>query len=280
MNTHSITQTLTPRTVKQGSSGALWLQRSAKLWFAATGLGQSLFIAFIIAFYYRSTLGGNFAAWDNKPIIEGYVEGDRYGNLAFAAHVLMAAIMITAGLLQLLPGIRNRWPKLHRWSGRIFMVSALLLATGGLWLVWIRGTYMNLVGAFGISMNAALIIWFACMAWSSAVQRRFASHRQWALRLFVVANAVWYMRLGYMVWGISTKGAGIGDSMDGPFDYFLAFGNSLVPLAMMEAYLRIAKSHSNGLRFSYALLLLVASVVTLGGSLAAWFVMWSPYIKA
>lgn len=273
-------QTQSPRAASGEVNGSLWLQRSAKIWFAATALGQSLFIAFIIAFYYRATFGGNFAAWDNKPIIKGYVEGDTNGNLAFAAHVLMAAIMITAGLLQLLPGIRDRCPKLHRWSGRIFMVVALLLASGGLWLVWIRGTYMNLVGAFGISMNAALIIWFACMAWSSAVQRRFGPHRQWALRLFVVANAVWYMRLGYMVWGISTKGAGIGDAMDGPFDYFLAFGNSLVPLAMMEVYLRIAKSHSNGLRFSYALLLLVASVVTLGGSLAAWFVMWSPYIKA
>lgn len=269
----------TPQSPESWVNGSLWLQRSVKFWFAVTAFGQFLFIAFIVAFYYRSTLSGNFAVWDSKPIIEGYVEGDTYGNLGFAAHVLMAAIMISAGLLQLLPGVRNRWPRIHRWSGRIFMVSALLLATGGLWLVWIRETYMNLVGAFGITLNAALILWFASMAWASAMQRRFATHRQWALRLFVVANAVWYMRLGYMIWGVSTKGVGIGDAMDGPFDYFLAFGNSLVPLAMMEAYLRIAQSKSNALRFGYALLLVIASIATLGGSLAAWFVMWSPYIQ-
>ena len=279
MNSRSFSQTLKSQSIGKASNGALWLQRSAKLWFAATAIGQLLFILFIIAFYYRSTLGGNFAAWDSKPIIEGYLEGDTIGNLAFAAHVLLAAIMISAGLLQLMPTVRTRWPKFHRLSGRTFVTTALLLAVGGLWLVWVRGTYMNLVGAFGITLNAMLIIWFAIKAWTSAVQKQFAIHRQWALRLFVVANAVWYMRVGYMVWGISTGGAGIGDAMDGPFDYFLAFANSLLPLAIMECYIRVYSSKSNNSRLSLSIILIMAAIVTLGGSLAAWFVMWSPYIK-
>ena len=279
MNNRSFSQTSKSQSIGKASNGALWLQRSAKLWFAATAIGQLLFILFIIAFYYRSTLSGNFAAWDSKPIIEGYLAGDTIGNLAFAAHVLLAAIMITTGLLQLVPAVRTRWPKLHRLSGRTFVTTALLLAVGGLWLVWVRGTYMNLVGAFGITLNAMLIIWFAIKAWTSAVQQQFAIHRQWALRLFVVANAVWYMRVGYMVWGISTGGAGIGDAMDGLFDYFLAFANSLLPLAIMECYIRVSSSKSNNARLSLSIILIVAAIVTLGGSLAAWFVMWSPYIK-
>ncbi len=263
---------------KQRTPATAWLQRSAKLWFVATAFGQLLFILFILAFYYRSTLAGNFAAWDSKPIIDGYIQGDRIGNLAFAGHVLVAAAMITAGLLQLVPAIRARHPAIHRWVGRMFMTSALLLALGGLWLVWVRGTYMNLIGAAGISLNAALIIWFAAMAWQSARRRQFVAHRQWALRLFIVANAVWYMRIGYMIWGISTGGAGIGEAMDGPFDYFLAFGNSLVPLALMELYLRVGKSGSGSARLAMAVALLVVATATAGGSAAAWFVMWYPYI--
>jgi uncharacterized membrane protein len=186
--------------------------------------------------------------------------------------------MTAGGLFQLVPAIRQKWPMLHRMNGRLFMVSALSLAIGGLWLVWVRGTYLNLVGAFGISLNATLIIGFTAMAWRSAVKKDFGQHRRWALRLFVVANAVWFMRLGYMIWGIGTGGVGIGKAMSGPFDYFLAFGNSLLPLAIMEAYIRTKASQSKGAHYLMAGGLTVCALLTVGGSIAAWLVMWGPYI--
>jgi hypothetical protein len=254
------------------------LNGAAMIWYFATALGQAAFLLFILLFYYPSSLSGNFAAWDEKPNIEGYLAGDTAGNLMFAFHVLAAAVMTAGGLFQLVPAIRQKWSKLHRWNGRIFMVTALSLAFGGLWLVWGRGTYLNLTGAFGISLNGLLIIGFAIMAWRTAINKKIAEHRRWALRLFVVANAVWYMRLGYMIWGIGTGGAGIGDNMDGPYDYFLAFGNSLVPLAIMEAYLRVKESKSTRAHYLFAVSLAVCALMTVGGSAAAWLVMWGPYI--
>jgi Predicted membrane protein (DUF2306) len=261
------------------SSGAqMALNRAAGLWYLMAVLGQLAFLLFILLFYYPSVLSGNFGAWDKKPNIDGFIAGDASGNIMFALHVLAAAVMTAGGMLQLLPVLRQKWPRVHRWNGRLFLVTALSLALGGLWLVWGRGTYLNLVGAFGISLNALLIISFAFMAWQTVITKKFAEHRRWALRLFIVANAVWFMRLGYMIWGIGTGGAGIGDAMNGPFDYFLAFGNSLVPLAIMETYLRVQSGSSDRLRTLMAAGLVACALLTIGGSGAAWMVMWGPYV--
>ncbi len=260
------------------NSEADWLGRAATFCYLAIAAGQLLFVAFILLFYYPSTLSGRFAAWNDKPLITGFVAGDSAGNLFFGVHVLMAAILTFGGLIQLVPQIRGRWPSLHRWNGRLYLVSALILALGGLWLVWVRGTWLSLGGAIGITLDAALIVVFAALAWRAVRSRRFAEHRGWAIRLFAVASAVWFMRVGYMAWGLATGGAGIGESMNGPFDMFLAFANSLLPLAIAELYLRVGARGTPIARRGVAMLLGVSGLIILAGSAGAWLVMWGPYI--
>ena len=255
-----------------------WLGRAVTLCYLAIAAGQLLFVAFILLFYYPPTLTGNFAAWNDKPLITGHVAGDAAGNLFFAVHVLMAAVMTLGGLVQLVPTIRSRWPAVHRWNGRLYLLSALGLALGGLWLTWIRGTWLALGGAIGITLDALLILAFAGLAWRAAHARRFADHRRWAIRLFAVASAVWFMRVGYMAWGLATGGAGIGEAMDGPFDLFLAFANSLLPLAIAELYLRAGANGTPAARKAVAGLLGLCALVILAGSAGAWMVMWGPYI--
>ncbi len=255
-----------------------WLGRAAIFCYLTIAAGQLLFLAFILLYYYPSTLTGNFAAWNDKPIITGFVADDTAGNLFFAVHVLIAAVITFGGLLQLIPAIRKRWPALHRWNGRLYMTSALTLALGGLWMTWVRGTWLALGGAIGISLDGLLIIGFAVMAWRTALTRRFVDHRRWAIRLFAVASAVWFMRVGYLAWGLATGGAGIGKAMDGPFDLFLAFANSLLPLAVAEIYLRTSARGTPSARQGVAALLVISGLIILGGSGGAWMVMWGPYI--
>lgn len=273
-------ETFTEPTRSASSSGkrARWhLDLAVKGWFAATALGQMLFVTFILLFYYRNTIAGNFAAWDAKQHITGYLAGDTIGNANFAAHVLVAAVMTSAGLLQLVPAIRMRWPRLHRWSGRIFIATALFLSIGGLWLTWVRGSYLAITSAVAISIDGALIIGFGIMAWWTARQRNFAAHRRWAMRTFIVASGVWFMRLGYMVWGISTGGLGIARGMSGPFDIVWGFATYLLPLAVLELYLR-AERGTPAAKFVMAGGLWVAASLILAGGGLAWMVIWSPHI--
>ena len=62
------------------------LKLSAQLWFVIAMAGMWLFVYYIAGFYGGPTLQGNFEAWSQKKnLLHGYVRGDTFGNLQFAA---------------------------------------------------------------------------------------------------------------------------------------------------------------------------------------------------
>ncbi|MCI4646258.1 MAG: DUF2306 domain-containing protein [Hyphomonadaceae bacterium] len=254
------------------------LMTSRASWFVAAMIGQWVFIYFIVGYYYTRTFAGDFEAWNDKPLIDGHTSGDSVGNLMFGAHVIIAAIMTLGGTLQLIPQLRNRFRAFHRWNGRVFLVTAILLALGGLYMEWVRGAYLNLTGAVAITVDAVLILWFAVMTWRLAMARRIADHQRWALRLFMVANGVWMMRIGYGAWILLTKGWGVGPALDGPFDTFLAFAAHLLPLAILEIYMWVRDRGGAGAKYAMSALLAAAAFITAIGAFGAWMMMWGPYL--
>lgn len=253
------------------SFNAALQRRIGPLWFAAAAAGQGAFVLMILAFYGKRTALGDFAGWNDKPLIKGYVAGDTAGNTMFALHVLLAAIVTTGGLAQLVPAIRKRWPGLHRWNGRLFFSIACFMALNGLWLTWGRQTFLNVTSGVASSINAVLILLFVGKAWQVALRRDFASHRRWALRAFMVVNGVWFLRVGIMGWILASGGGlGMNKHMSGPADVVLQFGSFLAPLVLLEVYLRSPR-HAGWL-------ILAATgfmVLGIGGAIAF---MWLPYI--
>ncbi|MEM1147951.1 MAG: DUF2306 domain-containing protein [Pseudomonadota bacterium] len=255
------------------------LHWSGRAWFTVAATGQVAFIAFIALFYGVRIFGGDFAGWNDKPLIDGYKEGDAAGNAMFAAHVLFAAVMTFTGLLQLLPSVRNRFPALHRYSGRTFVVLACLLAAGGLWLTWVRGTMLALIGGLAITLNAVLIFAFAALAVRHAMRREIYQHQRWAMRLFLVANGVWFMRIAMMAWMIMTQSrVGMNNTMSGPVDIVIAFGCYLIPLGLYELYWRTQEGRSEALKVSVSALILCATAVTALGVFGTTAFMWLPHL--
>eukprot|EP01036_Dinobryon_divergens_P000246 gene246-296_t len=168
------------------------LTTAARFWWLAAALGQAMFLIYIVAVYVPATLTGDFARWPD--MIKGYIPGDTVGNLAVGAHMLMAAVVTFGGTLQLAPQIRARAPAIHRWIGRIFLFAAIGAALGGIWMIWVREATLGTANSYGTTGNALLILAFAGLAWRAALQRDFVSHRRWAMRTFIVANGVWFLR--------------------------------------------------------------------------------------
>lgn len=253
------------------------LNISATFWLGVTLIGQLAFLVFITGFYVLTSLQGNFQAWSKKSLITGYVAGDTIGNLAFAIHVVIAAVVVLSGLLQLIPHIRQRAPQFHRWNGRLFMVALLAASVGGLYLTWVRGSYLNTLSAVTISINAALIFTFSALAWLAIRRRDIASHRRWALRTFMVASGVWFMRVGYFGWILIMQGpVGIGGKMDGPFDVVIGFGSYLLPLAVLEFYLRAKEDPRPQVRLFVAATLAILTCVMLIGAAGVTLLLWRP----
>ncbi|OJU48863.1 MAG: hypothetical protein BGO02_09555 [Brevundimonas sp. 67-6] len=259
-------------------SDASLLRRSGVIWFGVAAIGQAAFVWMILAHFGRRTLIGNFAGWNDKPLIKGYAPGDDVGNVMFAIHVLLAAVVTLGGLMQLIPALRRRAPALHRWNGRVFLMTAVVMAVGGLWLTWGRETYLSLISAVAVSVDGALILIFAALAWRTAVQRDFEAHRRWAMRAFLAVNGVWFLRVGLMAWAIATGGLGMNKTLSGPADVVLQFGAYLIPLALFEAYWRAGRSARRGLQRLTVVAMGLAAAVTALGVFGAVVFMWGPYM--
>ena len=256
------------------------LAAAARLWFVCALLGQWAFLYYISGFYIATTLRGDWPAWSrNTRLLNGYVYGDTAGNIAFAAHVLLAATVTFGGALQLVPQIRARCIAVHRWNGRLFILTAIAAACSGLYMIWVRGSRANFTAGLATSIDALLIIGCATLAWRFARARDIVTHRRWALRTWIVANGIWFQRVGIFAWIVANPSApGMTKRFDGWFDIVWEFGCYLLPLALLELYLRVQDRAAWRGRFAMAAGLLVLSVVTAFGAYAAYTFVWRPFL--
>jgi uncharacterized membrane protein len=217
------------------SDGAL--RGAAAFWLLVALAGQWAFLDYIAAFYGASTLTGSFEVWNRLAALgrSPYVVGDTIGNLTFAAHALAAGVVAFGGALQLIPQVRQRLPVFHRWNGRVFLVTVVALSLSGFYLVWVRRASLSPVST---TLNGLLILTFAFLAWRAVRARRIAVHRRWAMRLYLVSNAQWFLRVGVFSYFAINQAIGNPVSFGDPFLRFWTFGCYLVPLAVLEMYLR------------------------------------------
>jgi hypothetical protein len=276
----SINMTSQDITKKSSQLGQNLLNVSAKLWFVVTLIGQLIFAFYIIAVYYSATFTLDFSKYKIMPA--GYIEGDFWGNFAVIMHLIFAAIITLGGLTQLLPIIRRKIPALHRWNGRLYIVTAMIVSLSGAFMIITRydlivGTW---VGHVTLMFSALVILTCASLAFKYARAKKFNIHRKWALRLFVAASGVWFFRIGLMAW-LTLHGKPIGFdpvTFSGPFLTVLYTLVYVLPLAFLEVYLRAQSSTSNTQKLLAAMLAFVLILIQAVGTFGATMGMWLPRI--
>jgi hypothetical protein len=238
------------------------LAGAAGFWLFMALVGQWAFFSYIAAFYGPNLASGNFQAWAglSKVGATAYVPGDTAGNITFGLHALAAGIVAFGGALQLVPQVRGRFPAFHRWNGRVYLLTVTGLALSGFWLVWVRHSSPTPFSAVFTSLNGVLILTFAGLAWRAAVARNIAAHRRWAMRLYLVSNAQWFLRIGLFSFMVVTMGLGL-KVRAGPFLLFWTPGCYLVPLAVLELYLRAKAGGGPRARLAVAAGLIAAALL-------------------
>lgn len=111
--------------------------------------------------------------------------GIRHWELAFWIHVFTSMPALLAGFTQFNPKLLAKCPKLHRYMGRIYVLTVCFV-TGPASLV--MAFYAN----GGITSRIAFVIlallWLAttAMGWRKAMQREWSTHREWMLRSYAL----------------------------------------------------------------------------------------------
>lgn len=113
----------------------------------------------------------------------------------FPAYYALLMLHITAGTvamlsvcLQVWPWLRINYPQVHRVTGRIYVVAALVGGTMGL----LMARFAPAVGRFGVSMATTLWIVTTVVAFVMIRRGNFVLHRRFMLYSFaIVMNNVW-----------------------------------------------------------------------------------------
>jgi hypothetical protein len=267
-------------TQKPSARAALLLKHTTRSWFVVTYLGQLIFAYYILMLYWTSTAAGEFEKW-NKVNPHFYRKEDLTGNLFFALHVILAAIVTILGPLQLIKTVRSKWPRFHRVSGRVYIYSAFLISVAGLYLALVRGAVGGPVGIITVSLNGVIIIVCAFFSIRYAKQRNIRLHNQWAVHLLIAMSGVWFFRVFFMLWMVIFQ-APVGfdpETFTGPFLYVLDVFVYIFPQAIVFLYFKAKLSGNPSIKYMFSFLLLLITFAILVGIFGATAGMWLPNLR-
>ena len=144
-----------------------------------------------------------------------YANGPMLYRIALYTHIVASGLALILGPFQFLKSLRSRRPMLHRWMGRIYLISILF---GGLAALVIAPTMISgLSGAVGLMMLAALWIWTGWMAYQSIRAGDISAHREWMIRNYALTFAAVTLRLWLGIL-IFTQVPLLATTYDGNFD--------------------------------------------------------------
>ncbi|WP_281556194.1 DUF2306 domain-containing protein [Thalassomonas sp. RHCl1] len=244
------------------------LKYSATFWFVSVMAGQWFFFYYIMAFYGFSVINDNMEIWNRWEAMgsKPYHAGDFAGNFAFAAHAIGAGIVAFGGALQLIPQVRSYFPKFHKINGYVYLSTVFCLAISGFYLVWVRDPEPITLSGIGTSINGLLIFAFAYLALRRAVNRDIVSHKKWALRLFLVSNAQWTLRVGVFSYLVTGSMLGLKPSFSDVFFPMWTFGCFVLPLATLQLYFYAKEKGGNRVKYITSGALCVLTVLMLIGA--------------
>jgi uncharacterized membrane protein len=122
-------------------------------------------------------------------------------ELAGWMHTLGGAIAVMLGPWQFLSRVRARWPRVHVWTGRVYLLAVLSGALGGLYFA--PTSVGGNPGVIGFGILAVIWLYTGTQAYLSIRRRDVVAHRRWMIRNYALTFAAVTLRLelGLLQWG-------------------------------------------------------------------------------
>lgn len=166
---------------ERGRAATRWWRRP---WIAPLAVVTGVFLATALPRYVGLDPTLSLVPTDRGPVFYP----------ALVTHILAGSVMLTAGVLQLWPWLRANHPRVHRWSGRVYVVTALVSGIGA--LITSQFPSAGVGQQVANTVLAVLLLTFTLLGYRAVRQHRFADHREWmvrstALAFSIVANRFW-----------------------------------------------------------------------------------------
>jgi hypothetical protein len=243
---------------------------------AASWVSGALFGAYILIFFGGTALNGEASRWNES--LDGLHVAERlWGTMTIGTHFLAGGTLLLLGPIQLIASFRRAHPHLHRWLGRLYVLSAALAGAGGLGFIVANGTIGGSLMNAGFGLYGALMILAAERTFTHARARRVEKHRAWAVRLFALTVGSWLYRMEYGLWFLTVGRTGHTSEFGGLFDAVMMFFFYLPNLAVAELFIRTRRGLAGQIATaSAAAALLVVSAFVILATWAFTVDYWAP----
>lgn len=148
-------------------------------------------------------------------------------------HLLGGALALIIGPFQFSTPFRNKFIKLHRNLGKVFIVAIILGAFSALYMSVYVAPQENI--SWSISLFVMAVVWLASvlMAYRAIRLRRLQQHREWMIRTYIIT-------LGFVLFRVLNENSFIREAMPtfeerGPACIWLSW---VVPLFVAEVVLQ------------------------------------------
>lgn len=111
-------------------------------------------------------------------------------------HIMFGSIALLTACLQVWPRLRARHPRVHRWSGRLYVFAGAVPTS-------LATLVISPLSEWGPNKRVAstllAVLWLSTSlaGWRAARARRYVQHREWMIRSFalafaIVSNRIWW----------------------------------------------------------------------------------------
>lgn len=175
-----------------------------------------------------------------------YEVGAWFTNGAISIHMVFGALITLLAPIQVVLGWKRSWLKVHRIFGYVFVISSIGTSIAGLLYIFSHGSIGGMVMNVAFAIYGILMLLFSLLTIHFARQHDLVKHEEYAMRLFVLAVGSWFYRACYGAWFYTFK-VHVLTTPDfrGPFDYFMDFAFFVIPLLLIEVYIRSRRTETD-----------------------------------
>lgn len=156
---------------------------------------------------------------DRAPLAPAYATMPPVVQVALVLHVAGAAVALLVGPFQFWAALRRRFPRAHRWAGRVYLAG---VAVGGAAaLIMAPWNTAGMVGLLGFGSLGVLWLWTAWRAYRAIRGGDVRSHQAWMIRNFALTYGAVMLRV-WVPLLVSAQAFAAGDA----FDFDAAFDNA------------------------------------------------------
>lgn len=156
------------------------------------GWGLFAFLAIIVGLYpaIYFLIDRKFGLLSSKP---AELLNDLAWNTGFYTHILLGAVALLTGWMQFSKKLRNRNLKLHRLIGKVYVVSALLSATAGLYIAFFATG--GLLASLGFICLAVIWFYTSLSAYLSIRNKQVGQHQKMMIYSYAACFAAVTLRI-------------------------------------------------------------------------------------